>query len=268
MKESPIGVFDSGIGGLTVLKEIMNVLPSENIVYFGDTARVPYGSRSAETVTKYAFQSINFLLEKGVKAIVIACNTATARSLSIVQQKYDIPIIGVIKAGVRTAMELTSSKIVGVIGTEGTVGSRAYELEMNSISSSVQVKGKACPLFVPIVEEGWHDTDVAEMIAHRYLDELRASGIDSLVLGCTHYPLLTDTIQKVVGEDIKIVNPAKETAMDLIDVLQKHNLLNESGKQPSYEYYVSDNPEKFTQVGEKFLNREIDGIKLVEIQKY
>ncbi|KDR94915.1 glutamate racemase [Peptoclostridium litorale DSM 5388] len=268
MKNNPIGVFDSGIGGLTVLKEIMNVLPFEDIVYFGDTARVPYGSRSAQTVTKYAFQSINFLQTKGVKAIVIACNTATARSLSIVQEKYDIPIIGVINAGVKTALEVTKNKKVGVIGTEGTIGSKAYEIEMKKISNDITVVGKACPLFVPIAEEGWADTDVASLTAHKYLDDVKKSGIDSLVLGCTHYPLLANTIQKTVGSDVQLVNPARETAKDLKCILEKKGLLNEKETGPYYEYFVSDDPAKFTSVGQKFLNRDIEKINLVEIQKY
>lgn len=272
MKNNPIGVFDSGLGGLTVLKEIMKVLPNENIVYFGDTARVPYGPRSKETVTKYTCQSINFLLSKNIKAIVIACNTATARSLEYAKQHYNVPIIGVIEAGARTAVNVTKSKKVGVIGTEGTINSRAYELEIGKIDSNINIIGKACPLFVPIVEENWADTDIALMSAQRYLEELKNEDIDSLVLGCTHYPLLMNTISKVMGSDVKLVNPARETAMDLKNVLQEKNLLREENEIPTYEYYVSDNQtdnqDKFKQIGENFLKKEIDKIDVVEIQKY
>ena len=225
MSNRPIGVFDSGLGGLTVLKEINKLLPNENIVYFGDTARVPYGPRSKETVIQYTFQAINFLISKNVKAIVIACNTATARSLKLAQSKYDIPIIGVIEAGARTAAYTTKNNIVGVIGTQGTINSKAYNLEISKLNKDIRIIDKACPLFVPIVEEGWSNTDVAHLTAKRYLQELIDQGIDSLVLGCTHYPLLKKTIGEVVGENITLVNPAKETAKDLEKVLQLNNLL-------------------------------------------
>ena len=269
MNNNPIGVFDSGLGGLTVLKEITSILPNENIVYFGDTARVPYGSRSKETVIKYTFQAINFLISKNVKSIVIACNTATARTLALAQEKYDIPIIGVIEAGARTAAYTTKNKSVGVIGTEGTINSKAYEKEINKLDSEIKIIGKACPLFVPIVEEGWADTEVARLTAKKYLEELQSSNIDSLVLGCTHYPLLTNTINKVVEGKIKLVNPARETAKDLKDVLTKNNLLAEnSSDQPYYKYYVSDIPERFATIGREFLNTEIEDINQIEIQKY
>ncbi|WGX76181.1 glutamate racemase [Paraclostridium bifermentans] len=269
MNNNSIGVFDSGLGGLTVLKEITSILPSENIVYFGDTARVPYGSRSKETVIKYTFQAINFLISKGVKAIVIACNTATARSLELAQAKYDIPIIGVIEAGARTAAYTTKNKVVGVIGTEGTINSKAYEGEIHKLDDKIKIIGKACPLFVPIVEEGWANTEVAELTAKKYLEELQASNIDSLVLGCTHYPLLKKTINKVLEGKISLVNPARETAKDLKDVLTKNNLLNTNvNKEGYYKYYVSDIPERFASIGKEFLNREITDIEQVEIQKY
>lgn len=269
MNNNSIGVFDSGLGGLTVLKEITSILPSENIVYFGDTARVPYGSRSKETVIKYTFQAINFLISKGVKAIVIACNTATARSLKLAQEKYDIPIIGVIEAGARTATYTTRNKVVGVIGTEGTINSKAYESEINKLDDEIKIIGKACPLFVPIVEEGWANTEVAELTAKKYLQDLQDSHIDSLVLGCTHYPLLKKTINKVLDNKIALVNPARETAKDLKDVLTKKNLLNNSlDKEGYYKYYVSDIPERFASIGREFLNREIMDIEQVDIQKY
>lgn len=269
MKNNAIGVFDSGLGGLTVLKEIMKILPKENIVYFGDTARVPYGPRSKEAVIKYTFQAINFLISKNVKAIVIACNTATARSLELAQKKYNIPIIGVIEAGARTAAYTTKNKIVGVIGTEGTINSKAYEEEIHNIDNSIKIIGKACPLFVPIVEEGWSDTEVAFLTAQRYLKELKDEGIDSLVLGCTHYPLLKNTINKVVDGKIKLVNPARETVKDLKAVLTNNKLLrDDSSELVYYDYFVSDGPEKFASIGQEFLNQNIDNITQIEIQKY
>ena len=269
MNDNPIGVFDSGLGGLTVLKEITSILPNENIVYFGDTARVPYGSRSKETVIKYTFQAINFLISQNVKAIVIACNTATARSLELAKAKYDIPIIGVIEAGAKTAVYTTKNKLVGVIGTEGTINSKAYETEIHKIDKGIDIIGKACPLFVPIVEEGWADTDVAELTVKKYLEELQSSNIDSLVLGCTHYPLLKNTINKVVEGKINLVNPARETVKDLRDILTKNDLLNQNNLgQARYKYYVSDIPERFASIGKEFLNREIEDIEQIEIQKY
>ena len=269
MSDRPIGVFDSGLGGLTVLKEITKILPNENVVYFGDTARVPYGPRSKETVMKYTFQAINFLMSKDVKAIVIACNTATARSLKEANEKYDIPIIGVIEAGARTAAYSTKNKIVGIIGTEGTVRSKAYNLEIGKLDKDIKIIDKACNLFVPIVEEGWSNTEIASLTAKNYLEELIEEGIDSLVLGCTHYPLLKRTIGTVVGENIKLVNPAKETAKDLKDILEKENLVRITRSDKlSYEYYVSDIPERFASIAEEFLKKEIQDVKSVEIQKY
>ena len=268
MINNPIGVFDSGLGGLTVLKEIMDILPNENIIYFGDTARVPYGPRSQETVIKYTFQAINFLLTKNVKAIVIACNTATARSLVIAQQKYNMPIVGVIEAGARTAVEMTKNNKVGVIGTEGTINSKAYEQEIHKLDDSIEIIGKSCPLFVPIVEEGWSDTEVAHLTAMRYLQDLKCSNIDSLVLGCTHYPLLIKTISKVMGDKVTLVNPARETAKDLKSILSNKNLLREEKTNPYYNYYVSDAPDKFSYIGQGFLNKPIENIYQIEIQKY
>lgn len=269
MSNRPIGVFDSGLGGLTVLKEIKKILPDENIVYFGDTARVPYGPRSKETVTKYTFQAINFLISKNVKAIVIACNTATARALKEAKEKYDIPVLGVIEAGARTAAYSTRNKIVGVIGTVGTINSKAYHHEIGKLDSDIKIIDKACPLFVPIVEEGWSNTDIAFLTAKRYLDELKEQNIDSLVLGCTHYPLLKRTIGEVVGEEIVLVNPAKETAKDLKNILEDNNIIKGSNSEAgTHEYYVSDIPDKFAEIAKEFLNEDIDDIHNVEIQKY
>ncbi len=235
MNNRPIGVFDSGLGGLTVLKEIMKITPNENIVYFGDTARVPYGPRSKETIVKYTFQAIDFLISKNVKAIVIACNTATARALKEANEKYNIPILGVIEAGARTAAYTTKNKIVGVIGTDGTIRSKAYNVEISKLDSDIKIIDKACPLFVPIVEEGWANTDIASLTAKRYLEELIDEGIDSLVLGCTHYPLLKRTIGEIVGEKVTLVNPAKETAKDLKKILEENNMLRESvEEEPKY----------------------------------
>lgn len=265
----PIGVFDSGLGGLTVLDEIMKLLPNENIVYFGDTARVPYGPRSSETITKYTFQSINFLLENDIKAIVIACNTASARSLLKAQERYNIPIIGMIEPGAKAACNITQNNHVGVIGTEGTISSKAYELAINNINPEIKVYSKACSLFVPIAEEGWADSEVGYLTAKEYLAEFKNHKIDSLVLGCTHYPIFMNTISKVLeGEGITLVNPAEEAAKELRNLLENKSMANKSGISPEYKYFVSDMPEKFVEIGKNFLNIELKNSSLVEISKY
>ncbi|MFA7572395.1 MAG: glutamate racemase [Lutispora sp.] len=268
MDRRPIGVFDSGIGGLTVVKEIMDVLPYEDIIYFGDTARVPYGSKSKETVTKFSFQCIRFLLEKGVKAIVIACNTASASSLDAAQQSFDIPIIGVVDPGAVTACKVTKTNKIGIIGTEGTVSSGAYEKAIYRIDNTVDMQLKACPLFVPIAEEGWQDTDIAKLTARRYLLDLKDSGIDALVMACTHYPLLENTIEEVVGKDIRLVNPAYETAKVLELMINSNGLKNENPREAEYRYYVSDNPVKFKKVGENFLHKPVGWVQKIDIEKY
>ncbi len=268
MDRRPIGVFDSGLGGLTVLKEINKRLPKEDIIYFGDTARVPYGHRSKETIMKYTFQAIDFLLTKDVKAIVIACNTATARALLEAQEKYTIPIIGVIDAGAKSAVEYTKNKIVGVIGTSATINSQAYNKVIHSINKDVQVIGKACPLFVPLTEEGWANDEIASMAAHKYLDELVKAGVDSIVLGCTHYPILKRTIGEAVGKDIKLINPAKETALSLKEILEEKSMLSEREEEGFCKYYVSDINEQFSKIAGEFLKREIATVEKVEIQKY
>lgn len=268
IREKSIGVFDSGLGGLTVLKEISKVLPNENIVYFGDTARVPYGTRSSDTVTKYTFQSINFLLENDIKAIVIACNTASARSLEKAQERFNIPIIGVIKPGAKRAVISTKNNKIGVIGTEGTVFSKAYETEIHKLIKNVDVYSNPCTLFVPIVEEGWAETEVAMLTAKEYLSAFNGTDIDTLVLGCTHYPILINTIKKITGNKIRLVNPAEETALDLKKLLEEKNLINFQTKKPDYKYFVSDMPERFMNIGQNFIQKEFTNISVVEIQKY
>ena len=207
-RDAPIGVFDSGVGGLTVAREIMRNLPSEKIVYFGDTARVPDGSKSRDTVIRYSRQIIHFLKEQQVKAIVIACNTASAFALDAVQHEQDIPVLGVIGAGAKVAAEETVNKRVGVIGTVGTVGSGIHEAYLKKLDPEITVIGKACPLFVPLVEEGWLHDPVTVEVANRYLQELKDKDVDTLILGCTHYPLIRSTIREVMGEKVRLVNPA------------------------------------------------------------
>lgn len=268
MDNRPIGVFDSGLGGLTVLREIHKRLENEDTIYFGDTARVPYGPRSKETIIKYTFQAINFLAKQDVKAIVIACNTATARALEEAQDEYNIPIIGVIEAGARSAVEYTSSKVVGVIGTLGTINSKAYVNTIRNMDENIKVIDKACPLFVPLVEEGWANEEISSTAAHMYLDELVKEGVDSIVLGCTHYPILKRTIGMAVGEGIKLINPAKETALELKEVLNEANLLSSNTGEGLCKYYVSDINEQFSKVASEFMKKEITDIEKVEIHRY
>lgn len=264
---APIGVFDSGVGGLTVVKEIMGQLPGESIVYFGDTARVPYGSKSKETIIGYTRQIIKFLKTKDVKAIVIACNTASALAYDTVKNESEIPIIEMIHPGARSAAETTKNGNIGIIATEATIRSGMYKEFLSKTDSSVNVYGKACPLLVPLVEEGWIDDPITFEVAKRYIQELMQFDIDTLVLGCTHYPLLRKTIKKVVGENVNLVNPAYETAKSLKDLLAKKELLNENDS-PEHKFYVSDGAEKFRQFANSILPCEVVETKDVKIENY
>ena len=270
-RDAPIGVFDSGVGGLTVAREIMRNLPSEKIVYFGDTARVPYGSKSKDTVIRYSRQIIHFLEEQQVKAIVIACNTASAFALDAVKDELDIPVLGVIEAGAKVAAKETRNKRVGVIGTLGTVGSGIHEAYLKQLDPEITVIGKACPLFVPLVEEGWLHDPVTDEIASRYLSILKERYIDTLVLGCTHYPLLRSTMRRLMGEDVTLVNPAYETAIELRGLLAEHGLSRDpfapfAGEK--YQFYVSDLAEKFTDFASSILPEDVKETKKINIEEY
>ncbi|MCR5791669.1 MAG: glutamate racemase [Lachnospiraceae bacterium] len=269
-KNAPIGVFDSGVGGLTVVKEIMQQMPGENIVYFGDTARVPYGSKSKDTIIKFSRQITNFLKTKNVKAIVIACNTASAMALDVIEKEVDMPVIGVVKPGARMAVEATKNGKIGVIGTEGTINSGMYLQFIHSMEdSNLQIFTKACPLFVPLVEEGLLFDSVTEEIAGRYFSELKAYDIDTLVLGCTHYPLLRHTIQKVIGEKVTLINPAYETAKELRKTLEEMDLCTDrSIIGASQEYYVSDGAEKFLSFAGSILPGKVNNTNVVNIEQY
>jgi glutamate racemase len=248
-----IGIFDSGIGGLTVLKEITAKLPRENIIYLGDTARVPYGIRSPETVTRYSFENTNFLLGQEIKMLVVACNTASAISLDAVKKEYPLPVIGVLEPGARAATAATRSRVVGVIGTEATIGSGAYETAIKRLAPDVSVYSLACPLFVPLAEEGWTDNDAAELVAGKYLAPFRAKGIDTLVLGCTHYPLLKSVIAKAVGSSIMLIDSATETAKEVAEVLQKLKWGRNAETGAIRKFYVTDSPSRFEKIGKGFL---------------
>ena len=259
-----IGVFDSGIGGLTVLKEIRKVLPDEKIYYLGDTARVPYGEKTKELIIRYSKEIVEFLLEKNVSAIVVACNTATALALKELKETFKIPIIGVIEAGARTAIEATKNGKIGVIGTKATIQSGKYEEEIKLFNKKVKVLQKACPLFVPAVEEGILSGKLVNQIIKTYLDDFKGK-VDTLILGCTHYPLLKDAIC-FFFHVIKIVDPAKETALDLKEILEQNEFLkNDAKKDEEVKYYVTDGQEKFKEIGIMFLEEDIPKVELVKL---
>ena len=267
---APVGVFDSGVGGLTVAREIMRQLPNENLVYFGDTARVPYGSKSRDNIIRYSRQIIHFLKTKGVKAIVIACNTASALALDVVREESDIPIIGVVEPGARAALQITQTKKIGVIGTEETVQSAMYGKIIKGLDPTVSVIGKACPLFVPLVEEGFAKHKVTEEIIDYYLASMKESDIDSLILGCTHYPLLRSRIRAYLGDKIQLVNPAYETAMDLKYILKESGMENagKEGEHATYSFYVSDAADKFKQFANSILPYDIETTQQINIEEY
>ena len=269
-KQKPIGVFDSGVGGLTVAREIMRQLPEERLIYFGDTARVPYGSKSRETITRYSRQIIRFLQEKGVKAIVVACNTASALALPQVRDEIAIPIIGVVRPGAKVAAETTKNGRIGVIGTEATIGSQIYTRVIHEHNPQAEVIGKPCPLFVPLVEEGWRKDPITEEIARRYLSSFRSSGIDTMIMGCTHYPLLRRMLGGILGDSVTLVNPAYETAQSLKALLGEQNLANDgqgAADSRQYQFYVSDSPEKFKKFDNTILPCEIEEAQLVHIEE-
>jgi len=270
-KNAPIGIFDSGVGGLTVAREIMRQIPNEKIIYFGDTARVPYGSKSKETVTRFSKQIVRFLQTFQVKTIVVACNTASAYALDELEKETDIPVIGVLKPGAKTAAEVTKNGKIGVIATEATIGSQMYTKYIKELNKQVTIYGKACPLFVPLVEEGLWQDPVTDEIARRYLTELIDIDIDTLILGCTHYPLIRSTLGKIMGEGVTLVNPAYETARELKELLIAGNILNDEPHKlgtNQYEFYVSDGAEKFKRFANSIMKYGILSTKTINIEQY
>ncbi len=258
---APIGVFDSGMGGLTVVRELMNQLPNESIIYFGDTARVPYGPKSPDTVLRYSREITSYLKGEGVKALIVACNTATAHALPALRREFDIPIVGVIEPGARAAAAVTKSKKVGVIGTAGTIKSRAYEKEIKNLLPDVELTAQACALFVPLVEEGWVDTEPTRAIARNYLAPFVSAEVDTLVLGCTHYPLMKTVIGNVVGRDVRLIDSAHETAREAAEVLRAKAIENETSNEARYRFIASDAPDTFLSLGERFLGSSIDRVE-------
>ena len=256
----PIGVFDSGVGGLTVFREIARALPREPLIYLGDCARVPYGTKSPETVVRYSLEAARHLLGRNVKMLVVACNTATAAALPILQKELPIPVIGVVEPGARAAVERTSG-VVGVIATEGTVRSKAYTIAIKSLDPDIEVIESAAPLFVPLAEEGWANTHVAREVAEIYLEPLIDAGIDTLVLGCTHYPILRGTIEGVVGESVQIVDSAETTAHVVREVVGR----SAGVARPLHHFLVTDAEERFRRIAGEFLERDIEHLELVTL---
>jgi len=286
--DRPIGIFDSGVGGLTVMEEVIQQLPEENILYLGDTARVPYGIRSAETVTRYSLEMSDILIAKGIKLLVVACNTASAFALNAIKERFDVPVIGVIRPGAKRALEATRSKKIGIIGTEGTIRSNSYVHAINDRYGSrpivikehgtirfdryfevtlgeLSIFTKACPLFVPLAEEGWSSNDVAVLTAKHYLEGLKREPIDTLVLGCTHYPLLKGVISGIMGDDIMLIDSARETAKEIKETLIKYGIQGSSLSGPKRTFYVTDSPERFIKVGERFLKLKIEHIEEINV---
>ena len=266
MSSRHIGVFDSGVGGLTVLREILKVVPNENILYFGDTARVPYGPRDLSEVKKFVFKITSFLYKKRVKLIVIACNTSTAAALDDLRMKFNIPIIGVIEPGARTAANVTRDKRVGVIATKGTVESRAYDIEINKIDSSIRLYSQAAPLLVDCIENGILEGKKLQKLIRSYLKPLMKESIDALILGCTHFPLIEKQIASCCGSDIEVINSAVETAKDVKKVLIREKLAAEANQKPERIFYETGNNSKFFEVGKMFLGEEIKEVVRVNLE--
>lgn len=253
-----IGIIDSGVGGLTVAKEIMRQLPNENIIYLGDTARCPYGPRTGEEVKAFTWQMTQFLLGKNMKMLVIACNTATAVALEEIRQELSIPVIGVIYPGARTAIKVTQNHKIGVIGTEGTVKSKAYERALMQINSRTIVHSLACPKFVPLVESGEYEGPFAKKIVAETLQTLKGRGMDTLILGCTHYPLLEPIIKNIMGKGVNVISSGEETAREVSTILHHHGLLKETDGEPEYQFYTTGSIAIFSKIASKWLNIPIE----------
>jgi len=266
MDSKAIGIFDSGVGGLTVLNEILKVLPHEHTAYLGDTARIPYGTKSPVTVTRYARQITSFLVKHDIKLLVVACNTASAVSLGVLKSEFSIPIVGVIEPGARRAATVTKNGRVGVIGTEATIRSEAYVKAINGIDPNIAVITRACPLFVPLAEEGWVDNEVAVLTARTYLKGFRKAEVDTMVLGCTHYPLLSGIISEVMGEGVTLVDSGQETARTIAETLRSLGILRASTERGEHRYYVTDVPDDFTKVASRFLDDALEDVQQVRLQ--
>jgi glutamate racemase len=263
--ERAIGIFDSGVGGLTVLKALLQVLPGEQLFYLGDTARVPYGTKSPGTVLRYAQEAAEFLVQQRVKMLVVACNTASAVAVDVLEQRFSLPVVGVIEPGARKAASVTKNRRVGVIGTEGTIRSGAYSRAIRAVDAEIEVFAAPCPLFVPLAEEGWAEHEVATLAAREYLAPLIAQNIDTLVLGCTHYPLLKKTLQRVLGPQVQLIDSAEETARLVAGLLGERNALRSSEVFPP-RYFVTDESTRFKRVGGAFVGAELHDVTQIDLE--
>lgn len=264
---APIGVFDSGLGGLTVFKQIADLLPHENIIYFGDTARVPYGNKGKATVQKFARQIANHLFDRGVKIIVVACNTASSLALEYLQSIFPLPILGVVEPAVRSAIQTSRGQRIGVIGTTATIASGKFQSTIRQYHPEAVVLGQACPLFVPLIEEGWLESPITEQVARIYLTPVIEQGIDTLILGCTHYPLIKPVLQRIVGDGVRIVDTACETAYEVQRLLSEQGMLNRQAQPGRYQFFVSDLPQKFEEIAFRFLGRPLTNVSQVALDE-
>jgi len=263
MNQGPIGIFDSGIGGLTVTRAVFDRLPAESTIYFGDTARVPYGPKSPETVQRYSLEILDWLEHHSVKAVVVACNTSSAHALDRLVAKATVPVVGVIEPGARAAVAATMSGVIGVIGTAGTIASQAYPRAIGRLLPDARVLQRSCPLFVPLVEEGWFEHRATELVATEYLDDFKAAGVDTLVLGCTHYPLLKPLLSRVMGPGVSLIDSAQETADALALMLESEGLLADRNGTGSHHFAVSDDEARFLEVGARFVGERLTDVERV-----
>ncbi|HVE78079.1 MAG TPA: glutamate racemase [Gemmatimonadaceae bacterium] len=258
---APVGVFDSGIGGLTVVREMFRQLPHESIIYFGDTARVPYGPKSPDTVRRYSREISRFLLDEGVKAVVVACNTATAHALPVLRAELSVPVVGVVEPGARAAVAATRAGAVGVIGTIGTISSGAYERAIHALAPAARITARACPLFVPLVEEGWVDRPATRLVAEEYLLPLAQAGVDTVVLGCTHYPLLKPLLSDVLGPHVRLIDSAEETAAETARALDAAELRAPPRARAVHRFVASDAADQFLRLGQRFLGTAVERVE-------
>ena len=263
--KQPIGIIDSGVGGLTVAKEVMRQLPYEQVIYLGDNARCPYGPRTKEEVKKFTWEITNFLLDKNIKMLIIACNTATAAAMEDIKEKLSIPVLGVIQPGARAAIKHSTNLKIGVLGTEGTVKSRAYTEALKMINEQVSVTSLACPKFVPIVESGQYNSSVAKKVVAETLRPLKNKGLDTIILGCTHYPLLEQVISSTVGKKVKVISSGDETAREASALLEYHSLLNTSKEKPTHQFYTTGSKDIFQRIASSWLNQSIENVYSIKL---
>jgi len=266
--KNPIGIFDSGIGGLTVVKQLMKLLPDEQLVYFGDTARIPYGTKSKRLIEQYALEDARYLLQYDIKVLVVACNTASSLAMDVLLENLDIPVVGVVVPGAQAAVNLTQNNKIGVIGTIATINSDAYANEISHRLSRAKIFGQPCPLLVPLVEEGWLDEYVTILTLKKYLHDLMREQVDTLILGCTHYPVLENTISKVVGSNVNLIDSGKETAKAVKEVLMNQQLLSLSGRTEENKFFVSDIPAKFEEIGSRFLGQPLTNVERINFDQF